>query len=51
VSLRYRRRGTNPIYVEMPDTVLIAPDVILQLDNDPNRPERGSLKVIVEGGK
>lgn len=51
VSLRYRRRGTNPTYVEMPDAVLIAPDAILQLDNDRNWPERGALKVIVEGGK
>jgi hypothetical protein len=51
VSLRHRRRGTTPTFVELPDSVPIPTDAILGLDNDPSRPERGSLKVIVEGGK
>jgi hypothetical protein len=51
VSLRYRRRASVPAYLEMPDAVEIGAAAILQLDNDPNRPERGSLKVLVEGGK
>ncbi len=51
VSIRYRRRGVVPSFVEMPDTVTVAVDEILRVDNDPSLPERGSLKVIVEGGK
>ena len=51
VSIRYRRRGFTPDYVEMTETVTVAPDEIIRMDNDPSAPDRGSLKVIVGGGK
>jgi len=51
VSIRYRQRGIIPVFVEMPDSVRIRSSDILRVDNDPSRPERGSIKVIVEGGK
>jgi hypothetical protein len=35
----------------MPDDVTVGTHEILRVDNDPSRPERGSLRVIVEGGK
>jgi hypothetical protein len=38
-------------YIRMPDEVTIQPSQILRVDNDPSRPERGSLKVYVDGGK
>lgn len=51
VSIQYRQRGVIPTYVEMPDTVQVHADQILRVDNDPSRPERGSLRILVEGGK
>jgi hypothetical protein len=50
-SILYRRRGVIFDYVEMPDEVTVATNDILRVDNDPSRPERGSLRVYVDGGK
>ncbi|MGH7841782.1 MAG: baseplate J/gp47 family protein [Candidatus Binataceae bacterium] len=50
-SIEYRRRGVIPLPVEMGDTVTVPPDQIIRVDNDPSRPERGSLHVEVNGGK
>ena len=43
--------ASSPTGPPLPDTVTIPPDQILRVDNDPSRPEAGSLRVIVEGGK
>jgi hypothetical protein len=51
VSIEYRRRGVTAEFVDMPDTLEVAPRQILRVDNQPNRPENGSLKVLVGGGK
>ena len=51
LCITYRQRGVNHTYVTMPDTVPIAGNQILRVDNDASRPEAGSIKVIVEGGK
>ncbi|MBV8773724.1 MAG: baseplate J/gp47 family protein, partial [Deltaproteobacteria bacterium] len=51
LSICYRQRGAIPDYISLPATVPIATHAILRVDNDPSRPERGSIKVIVEGGK
>jgi predicted phage baseplate assembly protein len=51
LSIAYRRRGVVPNYVEMRDEVDAAADEVLRVDNDPSRPERGTFKVSVEGGK
>jgi hypothetical protein len=51
VSVTYRRRGWEGIYREMEEVVPVGKDAILRVDNDPSRPERGSLRVIMEGGK
>jgi Baseplate J-like protein len=50
-SILYRRRGVIFDFVEMPDKVTVATNDILRVDNDPSRPERGSLRVYVDGGK
>jgi hypothetical protein len=50
-SVSYRQRGVQPDWAELPDTVAIPPDRILRVDNDPSRPEDGSVRVLVEGGK
>ena len=51
VKVRYRRRGHTPRYVTMADSVPVARDEIVRVDNDPSRPERGSLSIQVRGGK
>ncbi len=50
-SILYRQRGVIVTPIEMPDEVTIKPSQILRVDNDPSKPERGSLRVYVDGGK
>jgi hypothetical protein len=50
-SIKYRRRGIILNYIELPDQVTPGPSEILRVDNDPSLPERGSVRVYVEGGK
>ncbi len=47
----FRERGVQPDWLPLPETVAIPADRILRVDDDPSLPERGSLRVIVEGGK
>ncbi|HXT30462.1 MAG TPA: baseplate J/gp47 family protein [Vicinamibacterales bacterium] len=51
IDVRYRRRGHTPGFIVMPDAVEVAADEIVRVDNEPSRPERGSLRVNVRGGK
>jgi hypothetical protein len=51
IDVRYSRRGQTPGLVPMPDFVPVARDEIVRVDNDPRRPERGSVRVVVRGGK
>ncbi|MBG1269466.1 hypothetical protein F8S12_25350 [Nostoc sp. WHI] len=51
VSIRYRQRGITSNDQPLPETFVIPLDAILRVDNDNSRPERGSLNIIVEGGK
>ena len=51
VSIGYRRRGYLPTYVPMPPVVTVGAHEIILVDNDPSEPDRGSLRVVVEGGK
>jgi hypothetical protein len=51
VDIRYRRRGYVPDFVDMPETVTVGRDEIIRVDNDPSLPDRGSLRVSVQGGK
>ena len=50
-QLLYRQRGTFAGYTDLPEVLTPAPNQILRVDNDPSWPERGVIKVIVEGGR
>jgi uncharacterized phage protein gp47/JayE len=50
-DLLYRRRGHTSGFVTMLDTVEVAVDEIVRADNDPSRPDAGSFRVEVGGGK
>jgi len=51
LSISYRRRGLVPGFVPMPETVTVGRDEIIRVDDDPSRPDRGSIRIVVEGGK
>jgi len=51
VSVAYRRRGVTPGFVTMPWTVTIGADEVIRVWDDSDHPDRGSLQVVVEGGK
>jgi hypothetical protein len=51
MSIQYRERGITPTWTDLPSTLPVGVDQILRVDNDPSFPERGTLQVIVEGGK
>lgn len=51
VQVRYRRRGYLTDFVPMPEAVTPARNEIIRVDNDPSEPDRGSLRIVVEGGK
>jgi hypothetical protein len=51
LDVQYRERGVEPDWVPLPQTLAFAADEILRVDNDPSRPEAGSLQVTVEGSK
>jgi hypothetical protein len=50
-QVQYRQRGMQLDWAPLPDTLVVAADEILRVDNDPSRPEAGSLRVSVEGSK
>lgn len=50
-SVCYRQRGVQREWAELPETVPVPAERILRVDDDPSRPEDGSLRVIVRGGK
>jgi Baseplate J-like protein len=51
VSIQYVERGVTSQPTELGDVLSVARDQLVQLANDPSRPWKGSLKVIVKGGK
>ena len=49
-QVQYRRSGAAG-WAPLPGTLSVAADQILRVDNDPSRPQAGSLQVTVEGSK
>jgi uncharacterized phage protein gp47/JayE len=50
-SVEYRQRGVQSDWTSLPETLTIAADQILRVDDDPSRPDAGSLSVMVDGAK
>lgn len=50
-TMTYRRRGTVTGYIDLPEVFGLAADQILRIDNDPDHPERGVIRIIPEGGR
>jgi hypothetical protein len=54
--MRVRRRGfvefpADPLADNLPEVFEVADNEVIRVMNDPNRPERGSLTIRMEGGK
>ena len=50
-SVEYLQRGVQGNWTSLPETVTIAADQILRVDDDPSLPDAGSLTVTVDGAK
>ena len=50
-AITYRKRGSFTGFVDLPEDVTPAPMQILRVDNDRSWPERGTIRVIPEGGR
>jgi hypothetical protein len=50
-AIKYLQRGAFANFKDLPAVVIPPTNKILRVDNDPNRPERGIIKVSPEGGR
>jgi hypothetical protein len=50
-QILYRRHGGQPHWMPLPQRLGLGAGEILRVDNDPDRPEAGSLRVRVEAVK
>jgi hypothetical protein len=51
LSITYRRRGSLAVYTDLPDVLPLGNGEILRVDNNPDFPERGTIRVLPEGGQ
>ena len=51
LDIEYRRRNASDIFQPLPDVLPLGTGEILRIENDPDYPERGTLRVIPEGGR
>jgi hypothetical protein len=51
LDIEYRRRGSSDVFQSLPDILPLGTAEILRIENDPSYPERGTLRVIAEGGR
>jgi hypothetical protein len=50
-AIQYRQRGAFAGFRDLPEAVTPSPTQILRILNDPSWPERGTIRVIAEGGR
>lgn len=51
LRMRFRQRGVTLAFKKLPDVFAPPPNAILRVENNPDFPERGTLKVIAKGGQ
>ena len=49
--VQYRRRGATATFLDLPEVLPLGSSEILRVDNNPDYPERGTIRVFVEGGR
>jgi hypothetical protein len=51
LDVQYRRRGASNLFQPLPQVLQFGSTEILRLVNDPDYPERGTIRVFAEGGR
>jgi len=51
LAVTYRRRGQLAVFIDLPEVLPLGTMEILRVDNDPDFPERGTIRVLPEGGR
>jgi hypothetical protein len=51
LAITYRRRGSLAVFIDLPEVLPLGTGEILRVDNDRNFPERGTIRVLPEGGR
>jgi len=51
LDIEFRWRGASNVFQPLPAVLQFGADQILRVANDPNYPERGTIRVIAEGGR
>jgi predicted phage baseplate assembly protein len=51
LSITFRRRGSINVFTDLPPVLRVGNREILRVDNDPDWPERGTIRVIPLGGR
>jgi hypothetical protein len=51
LDVEYRQRGASTVFQPLPEVLTFGAGEILRVANDPNFPERGSIRVTAEGGR
>jgi hypothetical protein len=51
LDIEYRRRGASDVFQSLPDILPLGSSEILRIENDRSYPERGTIRVIAEGGR
>jgi predicted phage baseplate assembly protein len=51
LDIEYRQRGASNVFQPLPEVLQFGSNQILRLANDPDYPERGTIRVFPEGGR
>ena len=51
LDVEYRQRGASNVFQPLPEVLQFGSGQILRVANDPNYPERGTIRVFAEGGR
>jgi hypothetical protein len=51
LDIEYRQRGASNVFQPLPDVLQFGSNQILRVANDPDYPERGTIRVFPEGGR
>ncbi len=51
LDVQYRARGASNVFQELPDVLSLGSMQILRVQNNPDYPERGTIRVFAEGGR
>ena len=51
LDVQFRQLGASNVFMPLPELLQLGTNQILRIENDPSYPERGTIRVIAEGGR